>query len=182
MMAVLDMNMVESRSMSQSTAQIVGGLIAMAVVAASIPHVGRGAWPVGVFAVLYALLLAVLWRRFIYRSPPTEHLLVTLDVLSFDRTDARGCTHAEFQPAWTRVELEEPHDLETRVWLVQRERRCEIGRCLARPERRRLAAAVENALQVAKRGGFVVAGGVRSDASSGDGPFWPSSANRTSES
>lgn len=172
MAAILDMNMVENRSLSQSKARWVGGLIALAIVVASLPHISRGAWPVGLFALLYAALLGVFWRRFIQGAPPKEHLVVTRDVLSFDRADSRGRTHAEFEPAWTRVELEEPSDLEARVWLIQRRRRCEIGRCLPYPERRQLAATVENALQVAKRGGYVVASGGPSRPPPAGASFW----------
>lgn len=154
--AVLDIEMVENRSLAPRVARRVLYVGSGAMLLSGLLHLREGAWPVVAAAGVYALVFAVAWSIFARRTAPREHLVITPDTLTVEKVNRRGRLRAHFQPAWTRVEVEGEEDVETRVWLVQSGRRFEIAHCLSPPERCAVAERVQEALGRIKRGGPLI--------------------------
>lgn len=127
-------------------------LCALAVPAAGIPAVLfalLGAWPVLGFMGLevgVVLALVALHRR--WSAASVERLCLTAGQLTITAADGRGGRRqVALDPYWSRVELREATGLGATLWLVCRGREVEVGRLLAEPEKRDLAAALSAALR-----------------------------------
>lgn len=126
-------------------------LATLAAIAATLPAImflWLGAWPIlGFLGGEVALVLAlVLWhaRR---SGRVTETLLLAGDRLAITRTDARGRREAHaFDAYWARARLVEDPAGSCRLFILQRDRRLEIGRSLGAEERRALGRALADAL------------------------------------
>jgi len=127
-------------------------LCGLVVPAAAIPAVLftlLGAWPVLGFMGLevgVVLGMVALHRR--WSAAAVERLCLTEGRLVVTASDGRGGQRrVELDPYWSRVELREEAGLGAALWLACRGREVEIGRLLAEPEKRDLAAALAAALR-----------------------------------
>ena len=106
-----------------------------------------GAWPVAVFAVLevgFFLLMFWLHRRAMRQA---ELVRLTPGTLRVTRVDSNGQrSERRWQPAWLRVVLLERAGRVPALLLLSRGRSEEIARMLGEPEKRDLAAALDEAL------------------------------------
>lgn len=124
-------------------------LIVATVAAAlvSIRFVMLGAWPVLIFSILDIGGLAVALVLFARSQPPREHLRISRDRIALIRFDERGrsasCTLPTF---WTKVETISRSEVDCAVYLVFRQQRVAIARCLSDAERRELAPQISKAL------------------------------------
>ena len=106
-----------------------------------------GAWPVAVFAVLevgFFLFMFWLHRRAMRQAELVQLTPSTLSVVRIDPSGLR--TERRWQPAWLSVILQERSGRVPALLLSSRGRREEIARMLGEPEKRDLAAALDDAL------------------------------------
>lgn len=107
-----------------------------------------GAWPVLGFLgveVFLVLSLVALHRR--WSAAAREVVQLTEAGLRIETANGRGGHRVTvLQPYWTRVRLEEVPGSISRLTLVQRRRRIEVGCFLSDPEKRGLATALQAAL------------------------------------
>jgi uncharacterized membrane protein len=108
-----------------------------------------GAWPVLGFLgveVVGVLALVALHRR--WSAAAREVVQLTEGALRITTANGRGGRRETvLEPYWTRVELEEVAGGVSRLRLVQRRRRVELGCFLSDPEKRDLGEALEAALR-----------------------------------
>ena len=98
--------------------------------------------PMAVVGSMAALLVAIEWFS---RLPiPHETLVITSEWTTFH--DHRGRS-VRWPTYWTRVVVENPTWCDLRVYLIHRQQRLEIGRCIDIGERTDAARIVELALQ-----------------------------------
>ncbi len=111
-----------------------------------------GAWPVVGFMGLDVLLVWVAFRLNYRHARQYERLVLTRDALAVERVTHYGERRAwSFQPAWVRVEIEEPAEPDTPLLLRSHGRRLSIGSFLSAEERLDLARALRAALAEARR-------------------------------
>ncbi len=111
-----------------------------------------GAWPVVGFMGLDVLLLWWAFRVNYRRARQYEHVVLTREALSIERVTHYGEKRAwRFQPAWVRVELREPAESDTPLFLASHGRSLSIGSFLSAEEKQSLATALRAALLEARR-------------------------------
>lgn len=119
----------------------------LALLLLSIRFVALGAWPVAIFSLFDALLLAgalVMFRR---RPPPSEHVSLQNGQLIWRGSDGRRLTMPAF---WARLETVERSPIDVTLWLRFRRDRHQVGQCLALYERREVADVLDQALRDAR--------------------------------
>jgi uncharacterized membrane protein len=151
---VFDATITPYRSLGQDGFRIVMTLICMTSVAASIPFMVLGAWPVAGFFGLDLIALFIAFKANFNAARAFERIIVTpLEVL------LRKVTHHgrekiwRSNPAWTRLEREDDEDYGLlELSLVSRGQRTVVASALSPQEREGFAQALGSALAKAKRG------------------------------
>lgn len=110
-----------------------------------------GAWPVLLFAVLDFGALFVAMHLFNRAPVPEERLCVRRHDVELIRSDHRGRKSRVALPTfWTRLEASGRSGIDHDLWLVFRNKRHAIGRCLSAEERRLLEPRIRAALASAR--------------------------------
>lgn len=142
------------RSLGEGGFRTVMALCCAAMVAASVPFIALGFWPVGGFFGLDLLALYIAFKVSYRQGRSFEELVLTPLELLFRRVTHRGERREwRFNPLWTRIHRE--HDDEfglLRLALVSRGERVVIAGELSPQERENLAEALAKALAEVKRG------------------------------
>ena len=113
-----------------------------------------GAWPVGFFFGLDALLIYVAFRVNYRAADAYEEVTVTPTELTVRKVNHRGGVREwTLNPVWVRLErvAHEEFGIE-RLFLVSQGRRVSIAACLGPDEKASFAGALSTALSEAKRG------------------------------
>ncbi len=142
------------RSLGPEAFRIVMTLCCVAMVAASIPFLVLGFWPVAGFFGLDLLALYIAFRVNFREGRSFEELVLTPIQLLVRRVSHRGERREwRFNPLWTRLDRENDEDFGLqKLALVSRGERLVIAGDLSPPERESLADALGNALAEVKRG------------------------------
>ena len=129
-------------------------LCCLATVAASVPFVIFGFWPVGGFFGLDLLALYIAFRINYRRAESFEEVVLTPLELLFRRVTYRGERREwRLNPLWTRLDRESDEEFGLqKLALVSRGERLVIAGDLSPPERESLADALGKALADVKRG------------------------------
>lgn len=109
----------------------------------------KGAWPVAVLSLAMPLALHVAFRQN-FASARRLRERVSLDGrdLVIERTERDGSVRRRsFNRYWVRVVLEEEDEDTNRLWVGSHGKRVALGEFLAPTERKRLAAALRDALR-----------------------------------
>jgi len=113
-----------------------------------------GAWPAFGFLGLDILLVYLALRASYQRGKVTEVLELDEHALTVERTDPRGRRHSwRLQPAWLKVELDEPVLPQTPVMLRSHGQAVAIGQFLHPEQRREVADELRRALERWRRPG-----------------------------
>ena len=111
----------------------------------------RGAWPVTPFFGADVLLLYWALTANTVASRRREHIRLTADRLSVERTgDGERTVRHEINPYWLRVEHDDPELIGAELALVSRGKRWIVGSFLGADERARLAEALRAAIAEAR--------------------------------
>jgi len=114
-----------------------------------------GAWPVAGFSVIEIGLFVFLLRLNILHARQTELVMLSETSLRIVRTDWRGRRQERSLPAaWLRVRLEERPGRVSRLVAAARPDEAEIAASLGEDQKRDLAAALQAALDRARRPDF----------------------------
>lgn len=151
---VFDATITPHRSLGQKGFRIVMTLVCIASIAASIPFVVLGAWPVAGFFGLDALALFIAFKVNFNAARAFERIIVTpLEVL-LRKVSHRGKEAVwRFNPAWTKLERVDDEDYGLLgLSLVSREQRVAVAAALSPQERAGFADALGAALATARRG------------------------------
>jgi uncharacterized membrane protein len=142
------------RSLGESGVRLVLTLCCVAMVAASVPFVVLGFWPVAGFFGLDLLALAIAFRINMRRGQAFEEVVLTPIALMLRKVTHRGAERRwSLNPLWTRIDREEDEEFGLqRLALVSRGERIDIARELSPPERADFADAFGRALADVKRG------------------------------
>jgi uncharacterized membrane protein len=142
------------RSLGRDGFRIVMTLCCLAMVAASIPFVALGFWPVAGFFGLDLLALYIAFLVNFRSARSFEELELTRLHLLFRTVNPRGeAREWRFNPLWTRLDREEDEEFGLqRLALVSRGERVVIARDLSPDERESLSKALSRALSEVKRG------------------------------
>lgn len=130
-----------------------GFLILMAAVVAVSFGAGlffflAGAWPVVGFLGLDVLLIYLAFRANYRAARMYETLRLTGESLEVERVNHWGERQSwRFQPAWLRVDIQDPPESGSPLTLTSHGRRLEIARFLSPEERLELARALRRALE-----------------------------------
>jgi uncharacterized membrane protein len=111
-----------------------------------------GAWPVAGFSVIEVGLFVFLLRLNVSHARQSEMVLLSEAALRIVRTDWRGHREERTLPAaWLRIRLEDRPGRVSRLVVAARTGEEEIAATLGEDEKRDLAAAMEAALERARR-------------------------------
>jgi uncharacterized membrane protein len=114
-----------------------------------------GAWPVAGFSVIEVGLFVFLLRMNVRHARQSELVLLSEDSLRIVRTDWRGKREERRLPAaWLRMRLEERPGRVSRLVVTTRGGETEIAATLGEEEKQDLAAALQAALERARRPAF----------------------------
>lgn len=151
---VFDATITPHRSLGQDGFRIVMTLVCMTSVAASIPFMVLGAWPVAGFFGLDVIALFIAFKVNFNAARAFERIIVTpLEVL-LRKVSHHGREKIwRSNPAWTRLEREDDEDYGLlALSLVARGQRTVVASALSPQEREGFAEALGTALAKAKRG------------------------------
>ncbi|SFB83572.1 Uncharacterized membrane protein [Bosea sp. CRIB-10] len=151
---VFDATITPHRSLGQDGFRIVMTLVCLTSVAASIPFIVLGAWPVAGFFGLDILALFIAFKVNFNAARAFERIVVTpLEVL-LRKVSHHGREKIwRSNPAWTKLEREDDDDYGLlELSLVSRGRRTVVASALSPGEREGFAQALGTALAKAKRG------------------------------
>jgi uncharacterized membrane protein len=153
-MPVFDATITPHRSLGQDGFRIVMTLVCLIGVAASIPFMVLGAWPVAGFFGLDLLALYIAFKVNFSAARAFERIVVTPVEVLLRKVPYRGREKIwRSNPAWTRLEREEDEDYGLlELSLVSRGQRTVIASALSPQEREGFAEALGSALAKAKRG------------------------------
>jgi uncharacterized membrane protein len=142
------------RSLSPQGFRIVMVLVCLVSLAASLPFVIMGFWPVAGFFGLDFLGLYIAFRVSYRQGEAFELLELTPIRLLFRKVSPRGeVKDWQFNPLWTRLDREVDDEFGLQhLSLTSRSEHVEIARDLSPPERETLAEALSRALADVKRG------------------------------
>ncbi len=142
------------RSLGPEAFRIVMTLCCIAMVAASLPFVVLGFWPIAGFFGLDILALYIAFRVNFRSGHSFEELVLTPIELLFRKVTHRGeAREWRFNPLWTRLDREADDEFGLqRLALISRGERVVIARELSPPEREDFAEALARALSDVKRG------------------------------
>lgn len=152
---LLDTVLVPHRSLNERG--LTGVMIAVSVVSfgAGLAFYLMGAWPVVGFLGLDVLLIYIGLRINLNRARAREALRLTDRVLTIDRVSPEGAVRrTELQPYWLRVDLADPVEHDSKVWLSSHGRSVSVGNFLAPSQRASLATALRDALRRLKEPQF----------------------------
>lgn len=108
-----------------------------------------GAWPVFGFCGLDVLLIFLAFRANYRAARAYEAVTLTDDALTVRCVDAKGGERSwAFEPTWLRVEIDDPPEHDSLLTLASHGRELAIGAFLTPHERKTLAQAIRQALQV----------------------------------
>jgi uncharacterized membrane protein len=130
---------------------VIFGLISSAI---TVPFFLLGAWPVIGFLGLDVLLLYLAFRANFRSARAYEEISLDMHELRLEKVSSRGQRRQWlFNPRWVALEKQSDEDFGLlRLWLRSSGTSIEMGRFLAPTERENLARALQNALQLARRG------------------------------
>lgn len=151
---VFDATITPHRSLGQDGFRLVMTLVCLVGVAASIPFMLLGAWPVAGFFGLDIVALFIAFKVNFNAARAFERIVVTpLEVL-LRKVSHHGREKVwRSNPAWTRLEREDDEDYGLlELSLVSRGRRTVIASALSPREREGFAQALGSALAKARRG------------------------------
>ncbi|WP_186418267.1 DUF2244 domain-containing protein [Bosea sp. CS1GBMeth4] len=154
MQPVFDATITPHRSLGQDGFRLVMTLVCLTSIAASIPFMVLGAWPVAGFFGLDVLALFIAFKVNFNAARAFERIVVTpLEVL-LRKVSHHGREKIwRSNPVWTRLEREEDEDYGLlELALVSRGRRTVVASALSPQEREGFAEALGSALARAKRG------------------------------
>ena len=142
------------RSLGRAGFRIVMTSCCLAMIAASIPFVALGCWPVAGLFGFDVLALYVAFRVNFRSGRSFEELELTRLHLLFRTVSPRGDAREwRFNPLWTRLHREEDDEFGLmRLALISRGEKVVIARDLSPAERETLAQALGRALSDVKRG------------------------------
>ena len=142
------------RSLGPEAFRIVMTLCCVAMVAASLPFVVLGFWPVAGFFGLDLLALYIAFRVNFREDRSFEELVLTPIQLLVRRVSHRGERREwRFNPLWTRLDREHDEDFGLqRLSLISRGQTLPIARELSPAERESFADELGRALSDVKRG------------------------------
>ncbi|HEX2727036.1 MAG TPA: DUF2244 domain-containing protein [Beijerinckiaceae bacterium] len=142
------------RSLGRDGFRIFMVVCCIAAMAASIPFIVLGFWPVGGLFGLDVLALYAAFRINYHRARSFEEVVLTPIELLFRRVTHRGEEREwRFNPLWTRLDRVDDEDYGLqKLALVSRGERLVIAGDLSPPERESLAEALGAALAQVKRG------------------------------
>jgi uncharacterized membrane protein len=102
----------------------------------------QGFWPVLPFAGLEIALLAWVMHCSMVSGRERERIVVSVDSITIERSNARGSQVSVFPRHWAKVKLHAPLVAQhpSRLTLESHGRACEVGRFLTEDARRSLAA------------------------------------------
>ncbi|HEV7327142.1 MAG TPA: DUF2244 domain-containing protein [Bosea sp. (in: a-proteobacteria)] len=151
---VFEATITPHRSLGQNGFRIVMTLVCMTSVAASIPFMVLGAWPVAGFFGLDIIALFIAFKVNFNAARAFERIVVTpLEVL-LRKVSHHGREKVwRSNPAWTKLEREDDEDYGLlELSLVARGQRTVVASALSPQEREGFAQALGTALATAKRG------------------------------
>ncbi len=142
------------RSLGRDGFRVLMTLCCLATVAASVPFVVLGFWPVGGIFGLDLLALYIAFRVNYRRAESFEEVVLTPLELLFRRVTHRGERREwRLNPLWTRLDRESDEEFGLqKLALVSRGQRLVIAGDLSPPERESFAEALSKALADVKRG------------------------------
>ncbi len=142
------------RSLGRDGFRVLMTLCCLATVAASLPFVVLGFWPVGGIFGLDLLALYIAFRTNYRRANAFEEVVLTPLELLFRRVTHRGERREwRLNPLWTRLDRESDEEFGLqKLALVSRGQRLVIAGDLSPPERESFAEALGKALAEVKRG------------------------------
>ena len=142
------------RSLGRDGYRVLMTLLCVASLAASVPFLVLGFWPVAGFFGLDLVALAVAFHVSFRQGRAFEEVELTKLALMVRKVTHRGVAREwRFNPLWTRIdrEVDDEFGLQ-RLALVSRGESLVIARDLSPPERESLAEALGRALSAVKRG------------------------------
>lgn len=142
------------RSLSHIGFFVLMAVIAVVSFAGGVAFYVIGAWPVGFFFGLDAVLIYWAFRVNYRRADAYEQVTVTPSELRVRKVTYRGkVSEWSLNPVWTQLDRETHEDFGLlRLSLVSRGRRLSVGTFLAPEERESFAKALSAAIGEAKRG------------------------------
>ncbi|MGE0725446.1 MAG: DUF2244 domain-containing protein [Alphaproteobacteria bacterium] len=145
---LLDLELRPHRSLPTRGFVVVMAALAVASLATGIGFTLAGAWPVVGFLGLDVLAVWLAFRVSYGRARTVERLRLSPDALTVERIAPRRRPQAwRFEPAWLRVEIDEPARPQSRLVLASHGRMLEIGAFLAPDERAAAARRIRAALR-----------------------------------
>jgi len=113
----------------------------------------HGAWPIMPFLGLDVALLAWAFRASSEAAKREEHVTLTPAQLSIVRKPPRGpSSEVRFNPYWVRVQMDDPPEHWSQLWLWSHGKGLKIGTFLAPSERSAFADVLKAALRRARNG------------------------------
>ena len=135
------------RSLSQRHFRLMMALVILASLTISTFAYFAGAWPVFGFMELDIALVYLVFKISYRRARVSELLELDEQALTVERTDPKGHSRSwRLQPAWLKVELQEPILPQTPVVLRTHGNSLPIGVFLHPKQRREVARDLRNAL------------------------------------
>jgi uncharacterized membrane protein len=137
------------RSLSPFGFLIVMALLAGVSFVAGVVFVLAGAWPVFGFFGLDVLLVYIAFRANYRAARHLERVALTMDALKVERVDIYGArSEVRFEPAWLKVEMDDPPAHDSPLVLASHGRRVAIAGFLPPEERAELAAQLRESLRL----------------------------------
>jgi len=141
-----------NQSLGRKGFLLVMGALALLSFCAGVVFLSVGAWPVIGFLGLDVLLLFFAFRANFRHARRFERVTLTRDSLLVEQVNHYGRRRAfRMRPAFVRVELEEPAEPDTPLYLALGSKRLAIGGFLAAQDRADFARALRTALSEARR-------------------------------
>ena len=150
--ASFDAVLTPHRSLGPRGFRLLMAVVCLLSFAAGLVFFLAGAWPVVGFFGLDVVLIYLLFRINYSRARQYERVRLSPQQLRIDKVSHHGRWRAfVFQPAWVRVEMEEPAESDTPLHLASHGQRLKIGSFLPVEERLDFAKALRRALRDALR-------------------------------
>lgn len=147
MSPVLDLTLTPNRSLSRRNMRWVVGGVGGVFFLSGLRFLALGAWPILPFLFADVALLWWAFRANTASGRGHERVILAGDALTLDRVTAQGAQKRfDFEPFFTRVQVEETPLGDAHVYLTARGRRVSVGSFLSAPERRQVGAAIAAAL------------------------------------
>ncbi len=142
------------RSLDRKGLRLLIAVFACCGVFSSLPFVILGAWPVAGFTGLDIALICIAFKANVRAARAYEDIALTALELTVAKVSAKGARREwRFNPLYTRLEHQEIEDFGmTRLDLVARNRRVEVGGFLGPRARGDFAQDLRRALALARRG------------------------------